>query len=93
MTGEGNEGAKHQHGKQDEKSSPDEEASQEKDDNTPVKAANSKEKRKGKSKSRSSDPAADDSDQSNIDDDVPLSFPQRVSCCRSDLICLPSGLL
>jgi hypothetical protein len=93
MTGESNEGADHELGKKDEQSSRDEEASQEMEANTPVKAVNSEEKRKGRSKSHSSDPADDDSDKNNIDDDVPLSFPQRVSGCVSGHICLKSGLL
>jgi hypothetical protein len=76
MTGEGKEDAEHEH---DEKLNQDEEASQEKEDKTPVTTANLKAKRKEGSKSDTSDPADDDSDK-NIDDDVPLSFPQRVSC-------------
>jgi hypothetical protein len=85
MTGQGNEGVEHVHGKNDEQSSQDEEASQEKGEKTPVTIANSKTKRKGRSKSHNSDPADDGSDKNNFDDDVPLSFPQRVSCCTSGL--------
>jgi hypothetical protein len=91
MTGQGNEGAEHVHVekdvnvKKDEQSSRNEEASQEKEEKTPVKPAKSKEKRKGGSKNDASDPADDDSDKNNFDEDVPLSFPQRVSCCMSRL--------
>jgi hypothetical protein len=79
-TGEGKESAEHGLGKKDEKALRDEDAPKEKED-TAVKVTNSKGKRKGGSKSESSEPADDDSDKKNIDDDVPLSFPQRVSCC------------
>jgi hypothetical protein len=89
MTGEGNEGAE-LHLEKEEQSTRDEEAPQEKEDSTPVKATDSKEKRKGESKS---EPADDDSDKNNIDDDVPLSFPQRVSCCMRGFICETNAFL
>jgi hypothetical protein len=65
------------------------------EDNTPVvKIANAKErKKKGGSKSDSSEPADDDSEKNNIDDDVPLSFPQRVSYCMSGRIGWTRALL
>jgi type IV secretory pathway VirB10-like protein len=91
MTGQGNEDAEHVHVekdvnvKEDKQSSRNEEASQEKEEKTPVKSAKSKEKGKGGSKSDASDSADDDSDKNNLDDDVPLSFPQRVSCCMIGL--------
>jgi hypothetical protein len=89
MTGESNEGAEHMRGKKVKQSSRDEEASQKKEDNTRAKAANSKEKKRGRSKSHtSSDPADDNSNKNNVDDEVPLSFPQRVSGCVSGHICL-----
>lgn len=91
---EGNESADHGHGKKDERTSRDEDAAQEKEDKTPVKVANAKAKRgKGGSKSDSSEPADDESEKNNFDDDVPLSFPQRVSYCMSGRICLTSDLL
>jgi hypothetical protein len=93
MIGEGNEGTENGHAKKDEESSRVSEASKEKEDCSSVKAASSKEERKGGSKSHCSDAAADDSDKNSIQDDVPLSFPQRVSCCMSGLICLVCGLL
>jgi hypothetical protein len=85
MTGEGNESAEHEHGKKEEQSSRDEEAVTKMEDITPVEIPNPKGKGKrgkGGSKSDSSEPADDDSEK-NIDDDVPLSFPQRVSYCMS----------
>jgi hypothetical protein len=98
MTGEGNESAEHAHGKKEEQSSLVEEAGlkmEEMEDNTPaVKVPNAKErKRKGGSKSDSSEPADDDSEKNNIDDDVPLSFPQRVSYCLSGRIGWTRALL
>jgi hypothetical protein len=75
MTGQGNEIAKHGRSKKEDEEAPKE---MEVDTGTPVKTANSKGKR-----SESSDPVDDDSEKNNIDDDVPLSFPQRVSCCMS----------
>jgi hypothetical protein len=83
MTGEGNESAEHEPGKKEEQSSRDEETELKVEDNIPVvKVANAKErKRKGGSKSDSSEPVDDDSEKNIIDDDVPLSFPQRVSYC------------
>jgi hypothetical protein len=95
MTGEGNESAEHGHGKKEEQSSRDEEADLKMEDNTPVVKANVKEsrKRKGGSKSDSSEPADDDSEKNNIDDDVPLSFPQRVSYCMSGRIGWTRALL
>jgi hypothetical protein len=73
MGGEGNEGTDHWNGKQEEKSSRDEEPSQEKEeDKTPTKAVNSQGKSKGGSDR--SDPAYSSAQQR------PLSFPQRVSC-------------
>jgi hypothetical protein len=93
MTGEGNEGTEHGYAKKGEESPSDEEAAQEKEDSSSVKAASSKEKRKGRSKSDGSDATADDSDKKYIYDDVPLSFPQRVSCCMSGLICLTCDLI
>jgi hypothetical protein len=94
MTGEGNESAEHGHGKKEEQSSRDEEAVTKMEDNTPVEVvANTKGKRgKDGSKSDSSEPADDDSEK-NIDDDVPLSFPQRVSHCMSGRICFTRALL
>jgi hypothetical protein len=50
MTGQGNEGVEHVHGKNDEQSSQDEEASQEKGEKTPVTIANSKTKRKAEAR-------------------------------------------
>jgi hypothetical protein len=93
MPGEGNEATEHGYAKKGEESPSDEEGSQEKEDSSSVKAASSKEKRKGRSKSDGSDAAADDSDKKYIYDDVPLSFPQRVSCCMSGLICLTCNLI
>jgi hypothetical protein len=91
MTGEGNESADHAHDKKEEQSTRVEETDlkmEDMEDNTPVeKVPNAKErKRKGGSKSDSSEPADDDSEKNNIDDDVPLSFPQRVSYCVSSRI-------
>jgi hypothetical protein len=95
MTGEGNEGTANGHAKKDEESSwvLEAEASKEEEDSSSLKAAGSKEKGKGGSKSHGSDAAADDSDKNSIHDDVPLSFPQRVSCCMCCLICLVCCLL
>jgi hypothetical protein len=79
MIGEGNESTEDGPGKKGEKSSRDEEASQEKEDHI---SPSSKEKgNKGDSKSHISEPAdADQSDKNDIEgSDVPLSFPQRVS--------------
>jgi hypothetical protein len=80
MTGVSNEGAEHGHGKLEEVSSRDEEPSHhEKEDKTRLtKAANSQGKRKGGSDR--SEPVDDDSDKNG---NVPLSFPQRVSCFRA----------
>jgi hypothetical protein len=93
MTGVGNESAEHGHDKKDDKSSRDDEASQEKEENTMVKVAKPKAKGKSGNKSDSSEPVDDDSDKNVIDDDVPLSFPQRVSCWMSGRVRLTSGLL
>jgi hypothetical protein len=96
MIGEDNESTGHGHGKKGEKSSRDEEASQEKQEDTSVKAASSNEKGdKRGSNSHISEPAdADQSDKNDIEgSDIPLSFPQRVSCCRSGLVCLTCCLL
>jgi hypothetical protein len=94
MTGEGNESAER---KKEEQSSHDEEAvTKMEEDNTPVEVANTKGKgKKGKAgnKSDSSEPVDDDSEKNNIDDDVPLSFPQRVSYCMSGRISMTSALL
>jgi hypothetical protein len=86
MTGESNEGAEHGYGKLEEESSRDEEPSQEKEDKASAKAANSQGKSKGGSDR--SEPVDDDSDKNG---NVPLSFPQRVSCCMRDRICFTSG--
>jgi hypothetical protein len=80
MTGQGNEeGVEDTQGtEQNDKSSQAEESSaMNEDGQVEAPLANSKGKRKGGSKS-DSEPADDDSEK-NIDDDVPLSFPQRVS--------------
>jgi hypothetical protein len=94
MTGEGIQSAEHGQGKKEEQSSRDEEALTKVEDNAPAEVANTKGKKgKGGSKSDSSEPVDDDSEKNNIDDDVPLSFPQRVSSCMGGCLCLTRALL
>jgi hypothetical protein len=79
MSGIDNEGAEHGYDKLEERSSRDEETSQEKEE---TKAANLQGKSNGNSDR--SEPVVSYNDKKG---NVHLSFPERVSCCLSGRIC------